>query len=650
VRKKRATLGQFSMQDANHPPKRLRFGVFEADLRLGELTKHGKRLPLQEQPFRLLAMLLARPGQLVTREELRATIWPHTIVDFDHGLNKAVSKVRDALGDSAESPRFIETVARRGYRFLADVALVPDGSQQTATAHPAVGADAGPPVRPEAGTSSPRSPRVPRWMLFGVGVALVLAGAVSWILYTSKTSSSPTIRSLAVLPLKNLSGDASQDYFSDGMTEELITQLGQISALRVISSTSVMLYKGVDKPLADIGRELSVQAVVEGSVLRSGDRVRITAQLIRVPADEQMWAQSYEGELRDMLALQSKVAQDIAEQIRATLSRRQQAALRKPRTVSPDAYEDYLKGRYFWNKRTGDGLKKAIDYFSRAVEADPNYAEAYSGLADSYALAGDWLYEVLPPQEAFRQARAAATRALALDDTLGAAHTSLAFALDLYAWDWAAAEKEYKRAIELSPGYATAHHWYAWHLLVMGRDSEGIFEMRRAESLDPLSLIISADLAEALCIAHLYDESVRQSKRTLDLDPNFAVAHYQLGQAFAQKHLYDEAIAEFQRAIELSGHSGAFDSNLAYVYALSGRKVEAEKILEALQAGPGKNPSIDANIALVYVGLGDHDQAMNWLNKAYEARFNPSILLRPAFDPLRSDVRFKDLWRRVGLG
>jgi TolB-like protein/DNA-binding winged helix-turn-helix (wHTH) protein/Flp pilus assembly protein TadD len=649
VRKKRVTSDRFAMQDANYPPKRLRFGVFEADLRIGELTKHGKRLPLQEQPFRLLTMLLTRPGELVTREELRAKIWPQTIVDFDHGLNKAIGKIRDALGDSAESPRFIETVARRGYRFLADVALVQDESQQTATAHPAVQAGAGP-VRPQAGTSSPRPPRVPRWMLVGVGLALVLAGAVSWIFYASKSSSSPTVRSLAVLPLKNLSGDASQDYFSDGMTEELITQLGQISALRVISSTSVMLYKGVDKPLADIASELSVQAVVEGSVLRSGDRVRITAQLIRVPADEQMWAQSYEGELRDTLALQSKVAQDIAEQIRATLSRRQQAALQNPRTVSPDAYEDYLKGRYFWNKRTGDGLKKAIDYFSRAVQADPNYAEAYSGLADSYALAGDWLYEVLPPQEAFRQARAAATRALALDDTLGAAHTSLAFALDLYAWDWAAAEKEYRRAIELSPGYATAHHWYAWHLLVMGRNSEGIFEMRRAESLDPLSLIISADLAEALCIAHLYDESVRQSKRTLDMDPNFAVAHYQLGQALAQKHLYAEAIAEFQRAIELAGHSGAFDSNLAYVYALSGRKVEAENILRELEAGPGKNPSIDANIALVYVGLGDHDQAMNWLNKAYEARFNPSILLRPAFDPLRSDVRFKDLRRRVGLG
>ena len=636
------------MQHANHSPKRLRFGVFEADPRIGELTKQGKRLPLQEQPFQLLAMLLERPGELVSREELRAKIWPQTIVDFDHGLNKAISKIRDALGDSAENPRFIETVARRGYRFLADVAIVQDGPPETAAGDAAVQADAGPLARREAGTSSRRPPRALAWRLFGFGLALVLAAALSWILYTSKNSA-PTIRSLAVLPLKNLSGDVSQDYFTDGMTEELITQLGQISALRVISSTSVMLYKDVDKPLAEIARELSVQAVVEGSVLRSGDRVRITAQLIRVPADEQMWAHSYEGDLHDTLTLQSKVAQAIAEQIRATLSRRQQAALRKPKTVSPDAYEAYLKGRYFWNKRTGDGLKKAINYFSRAIETDPTYAEAYSGLADSYALSGDWEYAVLSPQYAFHQARAAATKALALDDSLGEAHTSLAFAFDLYAWDWAAAEKEYQRAIELNPGYATAHHWYAWHLLMMGRNSEGIFELKRAESLDPLSLIISADLADALCIAHLYDGSVQQSKKTLEMDPNFAAAHYQLGQAFAQKHMHDEAIAEFQRAIELSGHSGAFDSNLAYVYAMSGRKREAEDIVKELKARPDENHSIDANVALVYVGLGDHDQAMIWLNKAYEARFNPSILLRPAFDPLRSDARFRGLRRGLGL-
>jgi TolB-like protein/DNA-binding winged helix-turn-helix (wHTH) protein/Flp pilus assembly protein TadD len=636
------------MQQANYPPKRLRFGVFEADPRLGELTKHGKRLPLQEQPFQLLAMLLERPGELVSREELRAKIWPQTIVDFDHGLNKAISKIRDALGDSAENPRFIETVARRGYRFLADVAVVQDGPPERAAGDPVLQVDAGPLARREAGISSRGPPRALTWRLLGFGLALVLAAALSWILYTSRNSA-PTIRSLAVLPLKNLSGDVSQDYFTDGMTEELITQLGQISSLRVISSRSAMFYKDVDKPLADIARELSVQAVLEGSVLRSGDRVRITAQLIRVPADEQMWAQSYEGELRDTLALQSEVAQAVAEQIRATLSRRQQAVLRNRKTVNPAAYEDYLKGRYFWNKRTGDGLKKAIDYFSRAVETDPTYAEAYSGLADAYALSGDWAYGVLAPQDAFRQARAAATRALALDDALGEAHTSLAFALDLYAWDWAAAENEYKRAIELNPGYATAHHWYAWHLLVMGRNGEGIFEMRRAESLDPLSLIISANLAEALCVAHLYDESMKQSEKTLGMDPNFAVAHYALGQALEQKHMHDEAIAEFQRAIELSGHSGAFDSNLAYVYAVSGRKVEAEDIVKDLVARPDKNPSIDANIALVYVGLGDNDQAMIWLNKAYEARFNPSILLRPGFDRLRSDARFVDLRRRLGL-
>ena len=354
-----------------------------------------------------------------------------------------------------------------------------------------------------------------------------------------------------------------------------------------------------------------------------------------------MWAQSYEGDLRDTLALQSNVARAIAEQIRATLNRQEQAALENSKTVNPEAYEAYLKGRYFWNKRTGDGLKKAIEYFSHAIETDPTYAEAYSGLADSYALSGDWEYGVLSPQDAFPKAKAAATKALALDDSLGEAHTSLAFALDLYGWDWEAAETEYKRAIKLNPGYATAHHWYAWHLMVMGRNSEGILELRKAESLDPLSLIISADMADALCIAHLYDESVQQSKKTLEMDPNFAVAHYELGQALVQKHMYDEAIAEFQRAIELSGHSGAFDSNLAYAYAVSGRKEEAMKIVEDLEARHDQNPSADANIALIYVGLGDQDQAMIWLNKAYEARFNPSILLRPAFDPLRSDARFR---------
>src|SRR3984957_3758817 len=638
------------MQSANSP---LRFAVFELDLQTGELTKRGRRVRLQELPFRLLAMLLEKPGQLVTREELRARVWPQTFVDFDHGLNKAISKIRVALGDSADNPRFVETVAGRGYRFLADVTIVQDTIVQDKCSG-AVGTDLVAREDPrhlrllDVGVPAKWSPRPHAWMLYGTGFALAMAIALLWFV-NPWGRSSPQIRSLAVLPLENLSGDASQDYFADGMTEELITDLGQISALRVISRTSAMTYKKSRKPLTDITRELRVDAVVEGSVLRSGDRVRITAQLIQAPLDKHIWAKSYEGDLRDTLSLQSSVARDIAEQIRATLDRREKATLEKLKPVKPEAYEAYLKGRYFWNKRTSEGLKKAIEYFSQAIETDPTYAEAYSGFADASALSGEWEYGLSAPCDAFPLARAAATEALALDDSLGEAHTSLAFALDLYGWEWEAAGKEYELAIKLSPSYATLHLWYAWHLMVIGRTNEGIVELRKAETLDPLSLIISADLADALCIAHLYDESVQQSKKALELDPNFAIGHYELGQALEQKQMHDEAIAEFQSAIKIAGHSGAFDSNLAYAYASSGRQEEAAKMVGDLEAKHEQNPTTDANIALVYVGLGNQDQAMIWLNRAYEARFNPSILLRPAFDPLRSNAQFRDLRRRIGL-
>jgi TolB-like protein/DNA-binding winged helix-turn-helix (wHTH) protein/Flp pilus assembly protein TadD len=633
---------------AVQPFRRFRFGVFEADLRTGELTKLGKRVRLQEQPFQLLAMLLEKPGELVIREELRERLWPETIVDFDHGLNKAISKIREAIGDSVENPRFIETVASRGYRFLADVTVVQHGTPETSAEDPARRKASVIPRPPDGGTSARWPAHAFGWGRYAALTALALAGLLAWFFYSWRHPL-PAIHSLAVLPLENLSNDASQDYFADGMTDELITHLGQISAVRVISRTSAMTYKNAHKPLAEIARELNVDAVVEGSVLRSGNRVRITAQLIEVPADTHIWADSYEGDFRDTLALQGRVARSIAERIQATLNRQEQVALAKSRTVNPEAYEAYLKGRYFWNKRTGDGLRTAIEYFTHAIEVDPTYAEAYSGLADAYALSGDWEYGVLSPQEAFRKATAASTKALALDDSLGEAHTSLAFALDLYGWDWNAAETEYKLAIKLSPGYATAHLWYAWHLILMGQNGEGLFELRKAESLDPLSLIISADMADALSIDHRYDEAIQQSEKTLQLDPNFAIGHYELGQAFEQKQMHAEALAEFQKAIDISGHSSAFDSNLAYVYAVLGRKEEAINIAKDLEAHRDENPSAQANIALIYVGLGDLDQAMIWLNKGYDARFNPSILLRPAFDPLRSDPRFKELVHRVGL-
>jgi TolB-like protein len=492
-----------------------------------------------------------------------------------------------------------------------------------------------------------RSRRSATWAMAGAALLLIPVGMVIWIRSTSNYSSLPSIRSLAVLPLENLSGDASQDYFADGMTDELITRLAQIPDLRVISRSSMMTYKQSRKPLAEIARELDVQAVVEGGVLRSSERVRITAQLIRLPADEHIWAHSYEGDLRDTLVLQNQVAQAIADQIRVTVSSQQHVP--NPRAVNAQAYDAYLKGRYYWNKRTIEGLKEAINYFKQSISIDPSYAESYSGLADSYALAGDWANGILPPSEAFPLAKAAANEALALNDRLGEAHTSLAFVLDLYYWDWGAAEKQYELAINLNPGYAVAHEWYAWHLLFLGHAAEGMFEMRRAESLDPVSPIIRSNLADALTVSHLFEESVRQSRRTLALDPNFAVGHFHLAEALVQERQYEAAIAEFQQAIELSGHLALFDANLAHAYALSGRRADALKIAKDMEARLDLNPAANARIALIYVGLGDLDQAMNWLNKAYDARFNPAILMRPTFDPLRSDARFRELRRRLGL-
>ena len=640
------------MREDLHLPARLRFGTFELDLRAGELRKHGLRVRLQEQPFQILAMLLERPGEVVTREELQKKLWPaDTFVDFDHGLNKAISKIREALGDSAESPRFVETVARRGYRFLAEV----KPSDSAPVRSPELAAQLHP--EPESGyrgdiASKSAEPKklLPSlaWKFSAVMLLLLTASLATWKLHAWNRPSR-VIRSLAVLPLESLSSDASQDYFADGMTDELISDLGQISALRVISRTSVMTYKHARKSLPQIARELNVDAIVEGTVLRSGDRVRITAQLIDATADKHLWSQSYEGELKDTLALQNQVARAIADQIRIKLNPQEQAALKIARVVNPEAYESYLKGRYFWNKRTPDSLKVALAYFNQAIDEDPNYAQAYSGLADTYALLGDWQYAVMTPKEAFPRAKAAAIKALELDSTLSEAHNSLAFCFDAFDWDLESAGKEFQRSIELNPGYATAHHWYAWHLSLLGRYDEALEEMRKAKNLDPLSLIINADLAELLVIAHFYDESIIQSGATIAMDPNFALAHNQLAQAYLQKHMNVEAIAELQKAVELSGGSPTCVANLARAYAASGKTSEAVKLLGDLKNHSNRGYSDASEVAVVYAALGDKDQAMHWLEIGYEERFNPGVLLRPGFNPLRSDQRFQDLLRRIGF-
>ncbi len=640
------------MQEAHQLRGPLHFGVFEVDLRSGELRKHGLRVRLQEQPFQVLVMLLEHSGEVVTRDELQKRLWPaDTFVDFDHGLNKTINKIREALGDSAENPRFVETVARRGYRFLAEVKLAdasPVRSSEVATRpEPAAEARdrqdlAGKLAMPKHFLSSLA------WKTSVFMLLLVMTSLVTWKLH-SWNRPSAIIRSLAVLPFESLSSDASQDYFTDGMTDELISDLGQISALRVISRTSVMAYKHARKPLPQIARELNVDAVVEGTVLRSGDQVRITAQLIEASADKHLWSQSYEGELRDTLAVQNKVARAIADQIRISLNPQEQAALKSVKVVNPEAYVSYLKGRYFWNKRTADSLKVALAYFNQAIEEDPKYAQAYSGLADTYALLGDWQYAVMTPKEALPKAKAAAIKALELDSALGEAHNSLAFCLDGFDWDLDSAGKEFLRATELNPGYATAHHWYAWHLALLHRYDEALAEMRKAESLDPLSLIINADLAELLALAHSYDESIQQSRKTIEMDPNFGLAHNHLGQAYLQKHMNDEAVAELQKAVQLSGGSPTCIANLARAYVASGRRSEAENLLSDLKKRSNPSHSLASEIAVIYVALGDTGQAITWLKKGYEERFNPGVLLRPGFDPLRSDAHFQDIVRRIGL-
>jgi TolB-like protein/DNA-binding winged helix-turn-helix (wHTH) protein len=437
------------------------FGRFRLLPHRRELRADGVAVELGGRAFDVLMVLTEARGTLVTKDEIMARVWPDTVVE-ENNLVVQISALRRALGEDRD---FIRTVSGRGYRFNAEIrSLVADTGGKTGLepevvpdASTSPSSDLPPPVPsligretpPEEGAdlragavgladglTSPKRPLRPvPWRLFGFGLALVLAASLSWVLY-SRNQASPKIRSLAVLPLESLSGDASQDYFADGMTDELITDLGQISALRVISRTSMMTYKHVHKLLPEIARELDVEAVVEGTVLRSGERVRITAQLIRVPVERHVWAQSFEGDLRDTLVLQKSVARSIAEQIQATLNQREQAALEHSKIVSAEAYEAYLKGRYFWNKRTGDGLKKAIEYFNHAIEKNPKYAEAYTGLGDAYALSGDWEYGVLSPEDAFPEAKVAAIKALALDDNLAEAHISLAFILDLYDWDW----------------------------------------------------------------------------------------------------------------------------------------------------------------------------------------------------------------------
>jgi serine/threonine-protein kinase len=482
--------------------------------------------------------------------------------------------------------------------------------------------------------------------VFGVLLGLNVAGLRERLL---RPVGAPRIESLAVLPLENLMGDPQQEYFVDGMTEELITDLSQISALRVISRTSVMQYKGTKKSMPEIARELKVDGVIEGSVLRSGDQVRITAQLIQAATDTHLWARSYERDLRDVLALQSEVAGAIANEIKIRLTPQEQARLASTQPVNPEAHEAYLKARYCWNLRTEEGLNKSIEYFQQAIGKDRDYAVAYAGLADSYVVLAGW--GVMASKEAYPRGKAAAFKALEMDETLAEAHASLGSARGEYDWDWVGAEKEYKRAIELNPGYATAHQWYAEYLSYMGRHNEAIAEAKRAQELDPLSLIISASGGWVFFYARRYDEAIAQCRRTLELNAGFYPAHLYLGQAYEQEKLYAEAISEYQKAIALEQGNPALAANLARVYAATGKRTEALKIISQLREPLKRRYVSSCLIAPIYAALGDPGRAFQWLEKAYQERDSQLAYLKvaPGFDSLRSDPRYQDLLRRMNF-
>lgn len=640
----------------------LRFGVFEVDLKACELRKHGFRIKLAEQPFQVLAMLLEHPGEIVGREELRARLWQgDTFVDFDHGLNNAVMRVREVLLDSSDHPRYIETVPRRGYRFVAPVEEL---ALQTPTQD--VASSASTPALPESEapvvSPTPSSAKATDHGQFWRQNRIAAAGALVFILLlaawfahyrTNGVSSAKTIpsTSLVVLPLENLSGEKEQDYFADGMTDELIANLAKIRSLHVISRSTAMAYKGTRKPLSEIARELNVDAVVEGTVMRFGSRVRITAELVQVSTDHHLWADTYESQIGDVLALQNRVSSAIVNEIRINLTPEERERLAKSPAVSPDAYENHLKGLYYWNKRSDENLTRAIGYFERATTLDPQYALAYAELSDCYAIISAEIFGTMPASEAAPKAKAAALRALELDPTLVEAQTSLATEKFNYEWDWSGASEGFERAIGLNPSYATAYQRYSLYLIAMGKVQDSFAQIQKARELDPLSLSINFSLGWRLYMARQYDAAIAQLKNTLDMDPSYELPHLVAGQAYAQKGTYPLAIAELQQAVELSHGTPLMVSALAYAYARSGNRAQAEQLLGQLKAKSMTQYVSPYYFALVSVGLNRSDEAMDWLEKAYADRSNGLVFLQmePELDGLRSHPRFVALQRRLGF-
>jgi len=637
------------MTDATQAPSVRRFGSFEINLQSGELRKNGLRLRLSGQPFQVLAVLVQRPGEVVTREELHSKLWPaDTFVDFDHGLNNAVARIREVLDDSSDTPRYVETLPRRGYRFVAPLAdlrraaVLPSASESN--------------VSP-TGPSQPSVLRTERSFSFArvrvlSAVAVLALFAVGLVLYRSSSVGDrrqPAIKSLAVLPLKNLSGDPAQEYLADGMTEELIGRLAGIHDLHVISRTSVMRFKDTQLAVPEIAKTLRVDAIVEGSVIREGGRIRVHAQLIRATTDEHFWSETYDRELRDVLGLQSDVAESIARKVKTTVTGEEHNRLTAARPVSPEVYESYLKGLYVSRNKTSSraGVEERIGYFQNAITKDPTYAPAYVSLASAYEDLSSVTIGGSPAERV--KAMRAARKALELDPNLAEAHVVLAGLLTAQ-WHWGEAETEYRHGLELNPSDAGAYGGLADWLLSQGRLDEAVEQARRARELDP-SPGAGRDLGWILFNARRYDEAISEYRSALAVEPDNANTLWRLGFALSLKRQTQEAIAALERAVSESDRAPGNLGVLGAVYGQAGRRDDALQVLAELKKRQKAGYVPAGAFVLAYSGLADSEQTLAWLEQAYKEQSLMMLFLKvhPVFDPLRDDPRFKDLLRRVGL-
>jgi TolB-like protein/DNA-binding winged helix-turn-helix (wHTH) protein/Tfp pilus assembly protein PilF len=630
------------MAELKRPP--IRFGIFEVDLQAGELRRRGLKVQLQQQPFQILAMLLECPGEVVTREEIQKRLWPtDTFVDFDRGLNRATNRLRESIGDEAGNPRFIETLPRRGYRFIGHIEKL-DGGRNTAEL--VSGQDDAVFTNrrrhlPSFGRARPR---------IGFAIAIIILGLLAlaaWFFFLRPRDGA--IQSVAVLPFINASADSNAEYLSDGITESLINNLSQLPNLRVMARSTVFRYKGKDIDPQKIGNDLHVQAVLSGRLLQQGNVLVIQAELMDVKTGTQVWGGQFNRSVEDVLALQYDLSSEMAEKLRLKLTGDEKQRLAKRYTEDAEAYQFYLKGRYYWNKRSPEGTRKAVSYFQQAIDKDPSYALAYAGLADAYTYLS--FFNLAPPRDAMPRAKAAAMKALEIDEHLAEAHISLGYISFAYDWDWSAAGKHFDQALALNPTLTRTHNFYPLYLSSRGMAQQALAVAKAALDLDPASPSVSHYLALQLYMARQFDQAIEQCHKTLDLDPNFAIAYQVLGQAYLAEGMNREAEPVLEKYSALSQGGADSLALLGYSHARLGERNQALRTIEELKATSKKSYVPAFYFAMIYAALEDKDQAFMQLEKGYDERFTrfAYLKLEALWDPLRSDERFSDLVRRVGI-